>query len=430
MAINVGGFFANLSLKSDKASFDESKKQLKGVEDQTKKTGIEFDTFTKNAIKGLVALGAAAMGSAYAVSNIQAKMELTATKAGMGYTEFNKFSSALKLVGVDSANVAGKMANVNSALNDFKVGKNSEALSGLAKNLALMGIDLKTFAGLTPTQQIEMIARKAEEAKGTESEVGMRDLADEIAGLGDVLMATQQGGSEYKNFAELLAAGASATWSSSQSDVTKNSQAFNSLTLQIEQMWKTFGEKMGNTFRPMINDIADFIESHKDEITGFFNDVSELLLNLAKVLSPVIKSIGSVVADLVSEVSANVVVSEFEKTNPEAYKKIKEASKKAGYKEYSFVENVLDVTNKKANETQAAIEFQAMAIRLSGQAYTEAPTTAERAALGNPNATSIVFNGVTISGQDFNKVANYMSEHPGVDVKEVVKAVMVMAGTK
>src|SRR5574344_1845354 len=105
MAINVGGFFANLSLKSDKASFDESKKQLKGVEDQTKKTGIEFDTFTKNAIKGLVALGAAAMGSAYAVSNIQAKMELTATKAGMGYTEFNKFSSALKLVGVDSDNV-------------------------------------------------------------------------------------------------------------------------------------------------------------------------------------------------------------------------------------------------------------------------------------------------------------------------------------
>jgi hypothetical protein len=430
MAVNLGGFFVTLGLKSSADSFGRALKDLKDLGDESKRSGEKFQSFVTNSIKGLEKLGAAAMGSAYAVSNIQAKMELTATKAGMGYTEFNKFSSALKLVGVDSANVASKMANVNSALNDFKVGKNSDALAGLAKNLALLGIDLKTFESLTPTQRVSLVAQKAEAARGTEKEVGARNIADEIFGIGEAIIATQQKGSAYPNFAALLAAGSGATWDSNQEDVTKNSQAFNSLTLQMEQMWKTFGEKMGNTFRPMINNIADFIEKHKAEITGFFTDVSELLLNLAKVLGPVMKSIGSVVADLVSEVSANVLVSEFEKTNPEAYKKIKEGSKKAGFKEYSFAENLLDVTNKKANETQAAIEFQAMAIRLSGQAYTEAPTTAERAALGNPNATSIVFNGVTISGQDFNKVANYMSEHPGVDVKEVVKAVMVMAGTK
>ena len=433
MAISLNGFFATLSLKSDKESFNQSKKDLNEVGDITKKTGDIFTSFTTGAIKGLLGLGSAALGSAYAVSNIQAKMELTAKKAGMGYSEFNKFSSALKLVGVDSANVANKMASVNSALNDFKVGKNSESLAGLAKNLALMGIDLKTFAALNPTQRAELVASKAESARGTSKEVGMRNLADEILGIGDVLIAIQQKGSKYKNFGALLKAGAESTWGSNESSITQSSQSFNDFKLQLEQLWKTAGESMGDTFKPIVDDLSQFIKDNKEEIKQFFEDVSILLKNLATVLGPVIRSIGAVVADMVGELSANVIVSDFERTNPKEYQRIKENSKKLGYKQYSFAENALDFTNKKANETQATIELQALAIKLMGQQYSVPPTTAEKAALGNPNATSITFQNVNINGTDFNKVANYMGEHPEADVREVVKAVMIissMSGTK
>ena len=431
MAISVGGFFANLSLKSDKESFDRSKKDLKELDAQTKKTGEDFESFTKGAIKGLLALGAAALGSAYAVSNIQAKMELTATKAGMGYNEFNKFSSALKLVGIDSSNVASKMAQVNSALNDFKVGKNSEALAGLAKNLALMGIDLKTFAGLSPTQQVELIAKKAESARGTDREVGMRNLADEIMGIGDTLMAIQQKGSQYSSFSALMAAGASAAWATNQSNVTKNAQAFNAVKNQMDQMWKEFGESMGTSLRPLLDDLANYIKEHKDDITAFFKDLGSLISDTITLLKPTLDSLVKTVGKQVHENAETAKMIEWQKSHPKEYLQIQENLQKTGLMSpILFGSKPLEGKANPEDALKAVIEMQS-----KGAEYSANVNAASKVAAGlSSTSTQVTVGNITLMGTDFNQFVNYMQANPGANKEAVAAAALVtvnnMAGTK
>ena len=431
MAISVGGFFANLSLKSDKESFNESKKDLKGIEDQTKKTGQEFESFTKGAIKGLLALGAAALGSAYAVSGIQAKMELTATKAGMGYTEFTKFSSALKLVGVDAGNVASKMATVNSALHDYKVGTKSEALTTLAKNLALMGIDLREFSKLSATQQVQLIAQKAEAARGTEKEVGMRDLADEIAGLGDTLMAVQQKGSQYASVNALLAAGASATWASNQSDVTKNSQAFNSVKNQMDQMWKEFGETMGTSLRPLLEEFAQYIKDHKGEITGFFRDLGSILSDTITLLKPTLEVLVNGIGKQIHDNAQTAKLIEWEKANPKDYLAKQEQLRKTGLMSPIIIMG--KPIGGKADPEEAL--RAAIEIEQKGAQYAASTTTASRVSAGlSGTATTVTIGNITLSGTDFNQFVNYMNANPGASKESVAAAALVavnnLAGTK
>jgi len=287
MAVEIGGFYSKLRMEADQTSFDKSKKELKGVEDQTKKTGLEFGKFVGDVIKGFTLIGGAAMGAAYAVSNIQGKMALTAKNAGMGYTELNKWSTAMKLVGLDSTTLANKMSSVNEALADYKVGENVEAYQSLAESLAKLtgsgstGININDFEKMSATERIMAVTGRAESARGTDKERAMLDLADKILGVGDMLQSETMAGSKYKTTAQLLAASAGKQMLTAGDMINgvQNSQAFNSFTASMEQVWNVAGNSLATSFRPIIEGLTKFIDEHGPEIKKFFDNLGSLIAN-------------------------------------------------------------------------------------------------------------------------------------------------------
>ena len=78
------------------------------------------------------------------------------------------------------------MGAVKKALQDYKVGKNTEEYKSLAENLALMtkrygvGIDINKFSDMSATGRTQALANVVESQRGTPKYQGMLDLAEEI----------------------------------------------------------------------------------------------------------------------------------------------------------------------------------------------------------------------------------------------------------
>jgi hypothetical protein len=421
----IGGFFATLKIQYDQASSDKSKKEIKELGEQAKKTGAEFDKFVGNAIKGIIALGTAAAGSAYAVSNIQGKMALTAKNAGMGYSELNKWSSALKLIGMDASNVTSKMTSVNEAISDYKIGLNTEAYESLAKDLSLMGIDVNKFAKMDATERILSVAGKAEAARGTDKERAMLDLADKLLGIGDILMTGTMAGTKYPTTASLLAAGAGATWGSNASDVTKNSQSFNAFKNQMDQVWKTAGETMANTFRPIIDDLTKFIKDHKAEIQAFFKDLGSLLSDTITLLKPTLETIVGSVGEQVHKNAETARMIKWQKENPQDYLRLEEAIGKSGKIGLEFMGKPIP-----GNVSHDEALLYAKQIEEAGQKYIATASAQGRMQYaGSPTANSVTIGSINLTGTDFNQFINYMQANPSASKESVAVAALAAANT-
>ncbi len=435
----IGGFFATLKIQYDQSSSDKSKKEIKELGEQAKKTGAEFDKFVGNAIKGIIALGTAAAGSAYAVSNIQGKMALTAKSAGMSYTELNKWSSALKLIGLDSSGVAAKMTSVNEAISDYKIGFNTEAYESLAKDLALMGISATKFAEMSPTERIMAVAGKAEAARGTDKERAYLDLADKLLGIGDLLMKETMAGTKYPTTASLFAAGSAGAWSSNAANITKNSEAFNALTNQMDQMWKSFGETMGTSFRPIIEDLTKFINDHKAEITAFFSNLGTLLADIVTLIGPTVAKLAEITGSLVGTTATGINTLKEGEANPERAARIR-SSIAATMKSHpgSFAQNPLEAWFPKEGDRKAIaseVELMATNIEKGAGKYASALSSSARSQFaGSASAQSVTIGDINLSGVDFNQFVNYMQANPGANKYSVAAAALAatntIAGTK
>ena len=436
MAGNIGGFFATLTLKHSADDFNKARKGMLDIGEATNKTGVIFKDFIGNAIKGLIGLEGAAVGAGYAVSNIQGKIAINAKAAGLGYQEYLKLSSALKLVGVDASGVADKMGNVNSAIAS-KFTTNAAPYQELGTKLALLGgMKLPDFEKMTASQRLKWASDYYQSLpertkKEQEYKKSKYDIINELFGIGGALTSFSLKGSKYSSWEDLM--GKSGTWASNESDVVRSSQSYNALSSQMDQMWKEFGEKMGKSFSPIIDDIVGYIDKHKKEITDFFNNVGIILSDLVKALGPAVRQLGSVLGSLAEEAANYTTVADFKKKNPEAAKKIEDALKKKGYKTHSVAENLL--SDKAASETAQFAAQEALAIRLIGKSYAEEPTKEARQSFGAEGKSSIKYTGsnnvtVNITGTDFNKAVNYANEHPGVNVLNLVDAILTVSDIK
>ena len=318
---------------ADQASFDRSKKEVAEIEKSVKKTGAEFDKFVGNAVKGLLTLGAGALGAAGAVSMIQGKMTITAAKAGMTYTELNKVSTALKLIGLNSDGVSGKMAAVNSALSDYKMGKNTEAYTKLATDLALMHIDTATFEKMSPTERIKAVSDRAQSQTDPGMRTAYRDAAEDLLGLGDMLLTFDQRGSKYRSFAQLQSS-ANGKPMATGSDAMANSQAFTGLTTSLSGIWDIFGESMAKGFRPIIESLTSFIDNHGPEIKNFFDDVTSVITNLATAMGPIFEKLSELTGGVVGSLANKMNVADQWKKNPSLMNKNAEALRNSGIEAY------------------------------------------------------------------------------------------------
>ncbi len=397
MASSLGGFYASLRMEVDQPTFDKLKKELDGVKETIKKTGVEFGKFVGDVIKGFSLIGGAAMGAAYAVSNIQGKMALTAKNAGMGYTELNKWSTAMKLVGLDSAGLTSKMSAVNEALADYKVGENVEAYQSLAESLAKLtgsgttGININDFAKMSATERIMAVTGKAEQARGTDKERAMLDLADKILGVGDLLQSETMAGSRYKTTADLLNASSGLQWQNNADAVNgvKNSQSFNAFQATLDQMWMMAGNSLATTFRPIIDDLTKFLNENKDEIRKFFDDLSKVIKSLITTLGPAVGAIADTVGNVVDAVA----------NNPDRLKKRLEFEKSpAGQKLKAGVSETFKNSpwfSLKMNEEMALKNAEAYAMQ--GKSYAAGVTQKDIQSANIPNVVNVGGVNVTLT---------------------------------
>jgi hypothetical protein len=299
--VSVGGFFATLAMKADQATFDKSKKELGEIEKSTKKTGQEFEAFVGNAIKGLLALGAGALGAAGSVSMIQGKMTITAAKAGMTYTELNKVSTAFKLLGLDASTTTTKMAEVNAALNDYKMGRNPESYTKLATDLSILGINPQTFEKMTPTERIKTVSDTAQAQTDSGKRIAYRNAADNLLGLGDMLLVFDEAGSKYKTFNQLQA-GAALKPMATGANAIANQQSITGLTTSMAGLWDSFGESMMKGFKPIIDALTNLIDKNGPAITAFFDNVGTVLASMVEKTGPIFK----IAADVIGQKTASL----------------------------------------------------------------------------------------------------------------------------
>lgn len=300
MAMSIGGFFATLSLKSDQASFDNSKKQLGEIEEKVKKTGLSFGTFVGDAIKGLTALGAAAVGAAYSVSQIQGKMAVSATGAGMKFEEYNKLAVAMSLVHGNMDELGAKLMSFEDTLSGLAIGRKGEEFAQLAKDLAIFGqVDINKFKALSQVGRLELISNMVTSEKDPTKRKAMEFAAGNMFGASflTTLQTFRSPNSEYKNFSQLWAqAGKSAT-DQNGADALANMQAFNRLLTDLGQDFTLVGEKLGTAFRKPMKELMDYMEAHKADFSNFADGLGKGMSTMFDGLSSVFKALNSIFID-------------------------------------------------------------------------------------------------------------------------------------
>jgi len=273
MAMSIGGFFATLTLKVDKG-FDDAGKSFDVLENKIKGTGLSFGTFVGDAIKGLTAMGAAAVGVAYAVSQIQGKNSVVATGAGMKLDEYNKWAVAMGIIGQNADDLASHLAVVNDAMTELGAG-GAEKFTAMANKLAYftdknnVGINVNDFKKASQTERMNMIADRIAGASG-DKRTALINRAGEIFGdsFKNMMFTFDTPNSPYKNIHELeKQSEASATKNDPNS--LANMLAFNRVMVDLQQNFKTVGDKFSDFLRGPLNLFANFLETHKKDIEGF-----------------------------------------------------------------------------------------------------------------------------------------------------------------
>jgi hypothetical protein len=307
--VGVGGFFAALYLKADQASFDRSKKELGEIEKQTKKTGQEFDAFVGKAVKGLLTVGAAAIGAAGALAMMQAKQNVVATRANLGTTEFVNFGNAIKMLSGNADQFVQSMSGMQSAFDNIKLG-DADEFQKMATSLALLGqatgkdLDINKLQGMTQAQRAQAIASSVESTNyKTESGRNALTLADRmLPGLGDALVAARNAG---KTFAQAYADASSFRMvnNSTMSNSSKNAYELNKVGSVVGQIAESGLEKVLTALRPSIERISNYLIAHEKDFDKFFTQIGKLLDSIMPILGKIAEGVGGVIGGIIDGAS-------------------------------------------------------------------------------------------------------------------------------
>ena len=304
MAQSVGGFFAAISLKPDQASFDATEKNLKNIESQFMKTGRGIISFAGDIVKSLVTIGGAAIGAAYSVSQIQGKMAVSATGAGMKFEEYNKWAVALGLIGGNIDDLSSKLTSFEDTLSGLSIGRKGEEYTRLAKDLAIFGqIDINKFKALSQTGRLELVSNAITNQSNPEKRQAMEFAAGEMFGQSFLRMVQtfRTPGSNYTNVGQLLGQAGASSSAQSGSAGLANMQSFDRALTDISQSFKMLGEMLGTQFRPVLDGLSKWIEANQSSIRKFFDDIGKLLSALVTTLGPIVSNLAGALGYVVDK---------------------------------------------------------------------------------------------------------------------------------
>lgn len=265
----ASGFLYDVRAVVDKASFSEGIAQVQKLGESSKKV-----------ILGIAGIATALIATATAsaeVANSEMKM---ARAIGMGSDALASFKTSASIAGVSANGLIGSLSAIESKMQHLKTG---EVDSGMAKNLAMLGIGYGEFAQMDSNQRMSAVFDKA-------SKMDDQRLASQM--ISDVLGSA---GREYydnlklagKSLNQQLAESRQLNYMSESS--RKKAVIFGMEIRAVKESGKSilqlFGSELAGAITPTIRKAKQFLISNREQIrrgiVGFAQNVGAVFNAIA-----------------------------------------------------------------------------------------------------------------------------------------------------
>jgi hypothetical protein len=289
---NVGGFFASLSLKADKNSFNEGMGLLKNLG-----KGFDLGLITKG-IAALAGLATAAVAGAAESSRMaQGQVEL-ARNLGMSVVKLNDWQNAVKMLGISNPEgFTQGMLKITEAFRNIKLGEIDDSFF---KALALVNgfsgdknKDMKKVLELDTDQLTTLLWTVLPKMPDQKAAQG---LAQKLGG--EAWVNALSFGGPVKNLQE--ARSASSTTQSGYNVGVEFNQEMSKISVKLGEDFKTIGLEISSKLLPYLKLFSRWLSDNQSSIVSFGEVVGSivgLIGDLAVGISGVISSIGGQFAD-------------------------------------------------------------------------------------------------------------------------------------
>ena len=278
MAENVGGFFASLSLQSDKNSFSQGIASLKDVAG-----GLA------NLLKAGLGLGAAAAGTAAylaTIVNAQAKIPVSAAGVKMSAVEFASLSASMGIAGYSADDLMGSLKTLNDQIEGLRQG--DPAFEATATKFGMLSGDFKKLQSEGGVQRLIDVMNAADSyaQKPGNTQQGAALLVEKILGGAGRNFYTWLSGTSLD---QILGMGRSATLMTG-ADFTKAmafSEQLGRLTQDLKGALNLFATDVLSQFTPDLKALGDYVVAHRAEITATIKEWASNFGDFLKNLGPV-----------------------------------------------------------------------------------------------------------------------------------------------
>ncbi|MCO2927680.1 phage tail tape measure protein [Pseudomonas aeruginosa] len=235
----VGGFVAGMD-----AAERRSEKWRKEVEKNAAKVGAAIGAATAAGITALAALTVSTVRNANEIANL-------ASVANASTTEFQKYASGAKLVGIEQEKLADIFKDVNDKVGDF-LNTGGGALADFFENVApKVGVTADQFRNLSGPQALGLYVSSLEKAKVSQSDMTfyLEAIASDATALLPLLRNNAEG---FKTFGDA----AQAAGAILDEKTIKSASELQAATWLVEQSTTGLKNQLTSALIPVLSDFA------------------------------------------------------------------------------------------------------------------------------------------------------------------------------
>ncbi|WP_426780273.1 phage tail tape measure protein [Pseudomonas aeruginosa] len=235
----VGGFVAGMD-----AAERRSEKWRKEVEKNAAKVGAAIGAATAAGITALAALTVSTVRNANEIANL-------ASVANASTTEFQKYATGAKLVGIEQEKLADIFKDVNDKVGDF-LNTGGGALADFFENVApKVGVTADQFRNLSGPQALGLYVSSLEKAKVSQSDMTfyLEAIASDATALLPLLRNNAEG---FKTFGDA----AQAAGAILDEKTIKSASELQAATWLVEQSTTGLKNQLTSALIPVLSDFA------------------------------------------------------------------------------------------------------------------------------------------------------------------------------
>lgn len=287
--MNIFTLFGSILVDSDKANESIQKTEAK-AEGLSSKLGGGIATAGKWGLAlggAAVAAGGAMFGLAVKAADAMGAIDDASQRVGMSAEEFQKYSYAAKMSGIETAKLEGVMIKQQKAFTDAKEGS-----KGMSEAYGRLGIDIESVG--TSSEAFDLVIERL---------AGMKDENERNALANDIF------GKSYADLAPLLNSGAEGIAKLKDEAVALGGVMSNEAVEagaefgdQLDKVKTAFGgviSKIGVELMPLISVFLNWVLEHMPEIEEVFRVVFDVIgtvvttvyNTLEKYLFPVLEAV-------------------------------------------------------------------------------------------------------------------------------------------